>query len=98
MLQIRNNLEQLNKSIEQEHAVTRRNYATLNANIKRYMNNPGRPLGRSMRSGISDEQSNYLGSVSLSPNPRTIFDLWDELGNWDWRQEACQRFHSSGTR
>ena len=42
------------------------------------MNNPARPIACGGRLRISEGHSNYLGTVSLSPNPRTTFNLWGE--------------------
>ena len=78
IFQMRSQLEDLIKNIAQEQVTTRRNYSILNANIRRYMNKPARPLSRNTRLGVSEGHSNYVASVSLSPNPRTIYDLWEE--------------------
>ena len=50
----------------------------MNSNIKRIANNPARPILRGGALEQSVGQRNYLGTVSLSPNLHTIFDLLDE--------------------
>ena len=75
---VRSQLEDMKKAVDIESQATKRLMSTMNTNIKRMANNPERPMRRGVTSGQTSEQSQYLGTVSLSPNPRTIFELWDE--------------------
>ena len=78
LYQMRYQIEELTKKIELDQVNHKRQYQNINTNMKRMANSPGRPISTQPRGGISNTQSNYVGTVSLSPTPRTIFDLWDE--------------------
>ena len=53
---------------------SQRYYQSMQANIKRIAMSPGRPIGRPQQR-ITTQQ------VSLSSNPRNLYDLWEEYTN-----------------
>ena len=57
--------------MEEEKVCSNRHYQSLQANIKRIALSPGKPIGRA-------EHRHVPQNISLSSNPRTLYDLWDE--------------------
>ena len=64
-------IHRLEQQMEDEKVRSNRHYQPLQANIKRIALSPGKPIGR--------PESRYVTpSITLSQNPRTLYDLWDE--------------------
>ena len=58
--------------MEEEKVCSQRNYQSLQSNIKRIALSPGKPIGRALPRRLVPQQT------SLSSNPRTLYDLWEE--------------------
>ena len=70
LMGVKAQLEDITKLIKEENIAKGRQLQALNANIKRIGLSPARPIRRT--EGISTQ------SASLSPHPRTLYELWDE--------------------
>ena len=70
LMGVKAQLEDITKLIKEESIAKGRQLQALNANIKRIGLSPARPIRRT--EGISTQ------SASLSPHPRTLYELWDE--------------------
>ena len=66
-------IHRLERRMEEDKVFSNRNYLSLQANIKRIALSPGKPIGRD-----TTQLRHVPNQVSLSSNPRTIYDLWDE--------------------
>ena len=70
LMGVKAQLEDITKLIKEENIAKGRQLQALNANIKRIGLSPARPIR--LTEGISTQ------SASLSPHPRTLYELWDE--------------------
>ena len=70
LMGVKAQLEDITKIIKEENIAKGQQLHALNANIKRIGLSPARPIR--LTEGISTQ------SASLSPHPRTLYELWDK--------------------
>ena len=83
---LRREFSELRASVENNAATNMRNHTVLNRNINRIATEPARRVAGGGQAAAANNQqpaaapvaNNYGGGGTLSPTPRTLYDLWVE--------------------
>ena len=85
---VKSSISKLERMITEEKVTAQRYYQSMQANIKRIAMSPGRRIPTAVEPVVREQ-------VTLSSNPRTLYDLWEEYNTGIGGRKAAKHFSPS---